>query len=211
MKTYLIVILSILHTFSWAQEKESKNKIALSVTGGYQLSSDLSILTHLKSWDNFKPSTSDFFGGINVSYINNTYSLSVGFQSSYQDLNPDNKRTTLYTRILDIRGLWSLPFCNALKIGGGFQKKIQELKVFTENAINSSEPFLGVYAYSAYYFSPTIAYSIPLKEKIWLQITAQQAIPIDKQSWTNFQGNSINESAEKQSTSRLFLEVFYKL
>ena len=202
-------------SFVWAQETEQKNKlknrIALSVTGGYQISSDLSILTYLKNWDNFEPSTSDFFGGINASYIGNSYSLSVGFQSSYQDVNPKEKRTTLYTRILDIRGLWNIPFCTSLKIGGGLQKKIQELKVFSENTTNASEPFLGVYAYSAHYFSPTIAYSIPLKEKIWVQITAQQAIPLDKPSWTNFQGNDINNSAERQSTTRLFLELFYKL
>lgn len=210
-----MLILSMLLCGVWAQETEQKNKfknrIALSVTGGYQISSDLSILTYLKNWDNFKPSTSDFFGGVNASYIGNSYSLSVGFQSSYQDVNPKDTRTTLYTRILDIRGLWNAPFCSSLKIGGGLQKKIQELKVFSENPVNSSEPFLGVYAYSAYYVSPTIAYSIPLKEKIWLQITAQQAIPLDKPSWTNFQGNNVNGSAERQSTSRLFLELFYKL
>lgn len=199
-------------TLSWAQRTEQKekitDKITISITGGYQFNSDLSIVSHLKPWDNFEYSTSDFFGGASINYLGSSHQWSLGFQSAYQNNSTNNQRTTLYTRILDVKGLWHLPFCQSLKLGGSFQKKIQELKAYTNK---TPEPFLGVFAYSAYYFSPTLAYSLPVKENIWVQISFQHAIPLNEAYWTQFNKDDVTGTKESQNTSRVFLEVFYKL
>ena len=210
MGRLFVLLLWMSCTWAYAQDTPKPSKFALSVVGGYQFTSDLSIVSYLEDYDILKPETSDFFGGATFTYIQPNFDLSVGFQSAYQDSKTDLKRSILYTRVLEFRGLYKLPFHKNLKIGGSIQKKLQEFKAYSENS-NMPIDFLGIYAYSSYYFSPTIAYEVPLLDKINLQISAQQTLSLSEDRWTNFKGDDLDETSESQSTFRIFMEVFYKL